>query len=72
MVSEHAAALMIANGIPVVIVAKILGHSKLGITMNVYPHGSVEMRSDAAKLMENLATPIPSTLKEKQKQEIPN
>ena len=66
-----AATLMIANGIPVVIVAKILGHSKPSITMNVYSHSSVEMQSEAAKLMENLVTPIPISLKENQKQEMP-
>jgi integrase len=62
---------MIANGIPVVIVAKILGHSKPSITMNVYSHSSVEMQSEAAKLMENLITPIPIALEEQHKQEIP-
>ena len=57
-----AATLMIANGIPVLIVARILGHSKPSVTMNVYGHSSVEMQSDAAKLMENLVTPIPISL----------
>ena len=53
------------------IVAKILGHSKPSITMNVYSHSSVEMQSEAAKLMENLVTPIPIALEEQHKQEIP-
>ena len=57
-----AATLMIANGIPVLIVARILGHSKPSVTMNVYGHSTVEMQSDAAKLMENLVTPIPISL----------
>jgi len=38
--------------------------------MNVYIHASVKMQSEAAKLMENLVTPIPISLKEDQKQEI--
>jgi len=65
-----AATLMISNGIPVLIVSKILGHSKPSVTMNIYAHASVEMQSEAANLMENLVTPIPFSLKEDQKQEI--
>ncbi len=65
-----AATLMISNGIPVLIVSKILGHSQPSVTMNVYAHASVEMQSEAAKLMENLVTPIPTSLKEDQNQEI--
>ncbi len=65
-----AATLMISNGIPVLIVSKILGHSQPSVTMNIYAHASVEMQSEAVKLMENLVTPIPISLKEDQKQEI--
>jgi integrase len=65
-----AATLMISNGIPVLIVSKILGHSKPSVTMNIYAHASVEMQSEAANLMENLVTPIPFSLEENQKQEI--
>ena len=65
-----AATLMISNGIPVLIVSKILGHSQPSVTMNIYAHASVEMQSEAAKLMENLVTPIPISLKKGQKQEI--
>lgn len=65
-----AATLMISNGIPVLIVSKILGHSQPSVTMNIYAHASVEMQSEAAKLMENLVTPIPILLKEENKQEI--
>jgi integrase len=65
-----AATLMISNGIPVLIVSKILGHSKPSVTMNIYAHASVEMQSEAAILMDNLVTPISISLKEDQKQEI--
>lgn len=54
-----AATLMISNGIPVLIVSQILGHSKPSVTMNIYAHASIEMQSEAANLMENLVTPIP-------------
>jgi integrase len=65
-----AAALMMSNGIPVLIVSKILAHSKPSVTMDIYAHSSVEMQSEAANLMENLVTPTPFSLKEDQKQEI--
>ena len=67
-----AATLMISNGIPALIVSKILGHSKPSVTMNIYAHASVEMQSEAAKLMENLVTPIPYPLKNPKSQEISN
>jgi len=57
-----AATLMISNGIPVVVVSKILGHSKPSVTMNIYAHVSTEMQTEAAQLMENLVTPIPILL----------
>ena len=57
-----AATLMISNGIPVVVVSKILGHSKPSVTMNIYAHVSTEMQTEAAQLMENLVTPIPISL----------
>jgi len=65
-----AATLMISNGIPVVIVSRILGHSKPSVTMNIYAHTSVEMQSEAANLMENLVTPIPVDIQKIQNQEV--
>ena len=65
-----AATLMITNGIPVVIVSKILGHSKPSVTMNIYAHASVEMQSEATQLMEDLVTPIPISIEKKQKNEV--
>jgi integrase len=66
-----AATLMISNGIPVLIVSKILGHSKPSVTMNIYAHASFEMQSEATQLMENLVTPIPISIKTEQNQELP-
>lgn len=65
-----AATLMISNGIPVVVVSKILGHSKPSVTMNIYAHTSIEMQSEAAKLMENLVTPIAVNIQDFQNTEI--
>jgi len=66
-----AVTLIISNGIPVVIVSRILGHSKPNVTMNIYAHASVEMQSEATQLMENLVSPIPISIGKKQKQEVP-
>ena len=65
-----AATLMITNGIPVVIVSKILGHSKPSVTMNIYAHASIEMQFEASQLMENLVTPIPISIEKEQKQKV--
>lgn len=53
-----AASLMLNHGIPVIVVSKILGHSKTSITMDIYGHLSNEMQDEAAQLMDELVTPI--------------
>lgn len=53
-----AATLMIANGIHVVIVARRLGHSKPSVTLNIYAHCVSELQYEAAKVMEEITTPI--------------
>ncbi|MFC2054755.1 hypothetical protein ACFLV7_10770 [Chloroflexota bacterium] len=40
-------------------VSKILGHSKPSTTLDVYGHLYVEMQTEAAKIMDDLVTPIP-------------
>ncbi len=62
---------MINRSTPIVLVSKIMGHSKPSVTMNIYAHASVEMQSEATQLMENLVTPIPISIEKKQKQEVP-
>ena len=44
--------------IPVIVVSKILGHSKPSITMDIYGHLYNEMQDEAAQLMDELVTPI--------------
>jgi integrase len=53
-----AASLMLNNGIPVIVVSKILGHAKPSITLDIYGHLYNEMQGDAARLMDNLVSPI--------------
>ena len=49
-----AASLMLNHGTPVLIVSKILGHSKPSITIDVYGHLIPSRQEEAAQLMDNL------------------
>jgi len=53
-----AATLMISHGVPVNVVSKILGHSKVSVTLNIYAHSNTDMQEQAAKIMDDLTTPI--------------
>jgi integrase len=57
-----AASLMLNNGIPVIVVSKILGHSKPSITLDTYGHLYNEMQGGAAHLMDELVSPIKVSL----------
>jgi len=54
-----AASLMLNNGVPPIVVSKRLGHSKPSTTINTYGHLYVEMQNEAARIMDDLVTPIP-------------
>jgi len=57
---RHTAASLILNyDIPVLVASRQLGHANSSVTMNIYAHTNVEMQSEAAKLMDELVTPIP-------------
>jgi len=53
-----AASLMINHGVPIVIVSKILGHSKPGVTMNIYAHCITEYQHEPAKVMDEITMPM--------------
>ena len=53
-----AASLMLNNGVPPIVVSRILGHSKPSITLDLYGHLYHEMQGEAAKIMDGLVTPI--------------
>jgi len=54
-----AASLLLNNKIPVIVVSRMLGHSKPSTTMDIYAHLYNEMQDEAAEVMDKLVTPIP-------------
>ena len=52
-----AASLMLNHGIPVIVVSRMLGHSKPSITLDIYGHLYHEMQDEAARLMDELVSP---------------
>jgi integrase len=66
------ASLMLNHGIPVIVVSKILGHSKPSVTLDIYGHLYNEMQSEAAKIMDQLITPIEINLKKVNSELLPN
>jgi hypothetical protein len=53
-----AASLLLNNNVPVIVVSKMLGHSKPSITMDSYGHLYHESQGEAAEIMDKLVTPI--------------
>ena len=53
-----AASLMLNNGVPPIVGSRVLGHSKPSITLDLYGHLYHEMLGEAAKIMDELVTPI--------------
>ena len=64
-----AASLMLNNGIPVIVVSKILGHSKPSITLDIYGHLYNEMQGEACRLMDELVSPVKITMLSEMHQE---
>jgi hypothetical protein len=55
---------MLNNSVPPIVVSNRLGHAKPSIALDVYGHLYQEMQSDAAKIMDDLVTPIKVDVKE--------
>lgn len=53
-----AASLMLNHGVPVLVVSKMLGHSNPSITLNTYAHLYHESQGQAARLMNELVSPV--------------
>ncbi len=49
---------MLNNGVPVIVVSKILGHSKTSTTLDIYGHLIPVMQEQAARVMDEIVTPI--------------
>jgi len=60
-----AASLMLNHGVPVLVVSKILGHSKVSTTLDIYGHLISVMQEEAARIMDEIVTPIPVDMGEK-------
>ena len=48
-----AASLMLNHGVPVLVVSKILGHSKTSTTLDIYGHLIPVMQEEAARIMDD-------------------
>jgi len=64
-----AASLILNNGVPVIVVSKMLGHAKASTTLDEYDHLFKEMQGEAAQVMDKLVTPIKVELPQGRKQE---
>lgn len=53
-----AASLLLNHNVPVLVVSKMLGHSKPSITLDIYGHLNNDMQYEAADIMDKLVTPI--------------
>ena len=63
-----AASIMLKHGIPVLTVSRILGHSKPSVTLDIYAHMIPGMQDQAAKLMDEVLTPIPVSLSDREEE----
>ncbi|RPI33834.1 MAG: site-specific integrase [Chloroflexota bacterium] len=57
-----AASLMLNHGIPVIVVSRILGHSKPSITLDIYGHLMPVMQLEAAQTMDEIMMPTQGAL----------
>jgi integrase len=53
-----AASILLNNGVPVIVVSKMLGHSKVSVTMDTYGHLIPMMQDMATQVMADLVTPV--------------
>lgn len=49
---------MLNNGVPVIVVSKILGYSKTSTTLDIYGHIITVMQEQAAQIMDEIVTAI--------------
>ena len=53
-----AASLLLNHKVSVIVVSKVLGHSKPSVTLDIYAHVFHDMQDEAAVVMDQLVTPI--------------
>jgi integrase len=61
---HSAATFWLASKIPARVVADMLGHSQVGLTLQVYSHVLPELRQDAADAMQTILSPRPEPIAE--------
>lgn len=49
-----AATLLINNNVPIIVISKILGHSKPSVTLDFYGHCTTAMQEEASKIMDSV------------------
>ena len=57
-----AASLLLNHGVPVIVVSNMRGRSKPSVTWDVYGHLMNSMQGEAARIMDELVTPVPLNL----------
>jgi len=60
-----AASLMLNNGVPVIVVSKILDHAKVSTTLDLYSHLINEMQDEAIHIVDTFEKPIRVEMPEK-------
>ncbi len=49
-----AASLLLNNNVPVIVVSKILGHTRPSVTLDIYAHVFCAMQGEAAEVMDRI------------------
>ncbi len=49
---------MLNHGVPALVVSKILGHANASVTLTIYAHSTLDMQTQAARIMDEIVTPI--------------
>ena len=62
-----AVALMLRYKIPIITISKILGHTKVSTTIDIYGQLMPIMQEEAARIMDVIAIPIPVNFAETKK-----
>lgn len=60
-----AASLLLNHNVSVIVVSRMLGHSKPSTTLDIYGHLLSEMQWEAAETMDKIVTPIPVQIPKK-------
>jgi integrase len=59
-----AASMMLNHNVPLMVISKMLGHSRPSTTLDIYGHLYIPMMDEAAALMDQLVTPVPVSFSE--------